>query len=153
ALAANGRGTLSITSPQGTFTFAFYPSSGGILLVETDVAFLTSGTALQQTGAFSASTFSGGYGLNMTGVSASGEFDVTSQFTSDGASKFNGIIDVNNAGGISFGQPLTGTYTIAANGRATVPLKTSLGTQNMVFYAASGTRALFIELDSNVVAA
>lgn len=152
-LGPNGRGTLSITTTAGTATFAFYPSSGGILLVETDAAFLTSGTALQQTGPFSASTFSGGYGLNFTGVSANGEFDATSQFTADGSSTFSGIIDVNNAGAVSFGQPLTGTYSITSNGRATVPLKTSLGTQNMVFYAVNGTRALFIELDTNLVAA
>jgi hypothetical protein len=91
--------------------------------------------------------------MNFSGVTANGELDSIAQFTADGASKFNGIIDVNNVGSISFGQPLTGTFTIANTGRSTVTLQTSLGTQNMVFYSVSGTRALFIELDSNTVAA
>jgi fibronectin-binding autotransporter adhesin len=153
SMAANGRGTLTIVTTSGTFTFAIYPSSGGVLLLETDVGFLTTGTALQQSPPFSAGSFSGGYGLNFTGVTASGELDSTAQFTADGASKFNGIIDVNNAGGISFGQPLTGTFNVANTGRSTVALQTSVGTQNMVFYSVSGARALFIELDSTVVAA
>lgn len=153
SIAASGRGTLTIVTTMGTFTFAIYPSSGGVLILETDVAFLTSGTALQQTPPFSAASFSGGYGMNFTGASSGGEFDSIAQFTADGASKLTGIIDVNNAGGLSFGQTLTGTFTVTSTGRSTVPLQTPLGTQNMVFYSVNGTRALFIELDNNVVAA
>jgi hypothetical protein len=152
-MGANGRGTLTIVTTTGTFNFTIYPSSGGVLILETDVGFLTTGTALQQTPPFSASSFSGTYGMNFTGASTSGELDSTAQFTADGASKFNGIIDVNNGGGISFGQPLTGVFTVANTGRSTVTLQTSLGTQNMVFYSVSGTRALFIEMDTNLVAA
>jgi hypothetical protein len=153
SIAANGRGTLSIVTGSGTFNFIIYPSSGGVLVLETDLRFLTTGTALQQTPPFGASSFSGAYGMNFSGVTANGELDSIAQFTADGASKSNGIIDVNNVGTISFGQPLTGTFTIANTGRSTVTLQTSLGTQNMVFYSVSGTRALFIELDSNTVAA
>ena len=42
---------------------------------------------------------------------------------------------------------------MAANGRTTLPLVTPLGTQNLVIYMVDGTRALFIEADTNVVAA
>jgi len=152
SMAANGRGTLSITTTAGTSTFAIYPSSGGVLALQTDVAFTTTGTALQQqAGAFTASSLSGIYGLNFTGVTTNGELDSVAQFTADGASKLNGIIDVNNTGGITFGQPLTGTFTTAGNGRFPVVLRTPLGTQNMVFYLVNGSRALFLEVDTNVV--
>src|SRR5262249_32826207 len=64
-MGANGRGTLSLTTSLGTSNFAIYPSSGGLLSVQTDVRFVTTGTALQQQAApFTASSLSGTYGLN-----------------------------------------------------------------------------------------
>lgn len=153
SIASNGRGTLSIVTGAGTFTFTIYPSSGGVLVLETDVNFLTTGTALAQSPPFSAGTFNGTYGMNFTGVSANGGLDSIAQFTADGASKFTGIIDINNAGGVSFGQSLSAAFNVATSGRSIVTLQTPLGTQNMVFYAVSPTRAIFIELDTTVVAA
>jgi hypothetical protein len=153
-MAANGRGTLTVTTGAGTFNFVIYPSSNGVLALETDIRFVTTGTALQQqTTAFSAGSLSGTYGLNFTAISTSSEIDAVAQFTSDGASKVNGIIDLNNNGGITFGQPLTGTFSVAANGRAPLTLQTPLGTQNMVMYMVDSNRALFVELDSSLVTA
>src|SRR5580765_2334301 len=152
-MAANGRGTLTLTTTAGTFTFVIYPSAGGVLALETDVGFLTTGAALQQTGTFTNASFTGIYGLNFTGATTSGEIDSIAQFTADGSSKVNGIIDLNNTGGITFGQPLAGTFNVAANGRTTLALQTPLGTQNLAVYLVNGNRALFVELDSTLVAA
>jgi len=154
SIASTGRGTLTLNTGAGTFTFIVYPSSGGVLALETDVRFVTAGTALQQqTAPFSAGSLSGTYGMNFTGVTPSGELDSIAQFTADGASKLTGIIDLNNTGGITFGQPLSGTFNVAGNGRSTLQLKTPLGTQNMAVYLVNGNRALFVELDSALVAA
>jgi hypothetical protein len=153
SLAANGRGTLTINTTSGNFTFVVYPSTGGVLVLETDIRFLTTGTALQQTGTFSAASLQGTYGFNFTGATPNGEIDSIAQFTADGASRVNGIIDVNNMGGITFGQPLSGNFTVAASGRTTMALQTPLGTQNLVVYVVNGSRALFVELDSGLVAA
>jgi hypothetical protein len=152
-MAANGRGTLTLTTTAGTFTFVIYPSAGGVLALETDVGFLTTGAALQQTGTFSNATLTGTYGLNFTGATSSGEIDSIAQFTADGTSKVTGIIDLNNTGGITFGQPLSGTFNVAATGRTTLALQTPLGTQNLVVYLVNGNRALFVELDGALVAA
>src|SRR5882724_5294107 len=153
-MAANGRGTMTLTTTAGTFTFAIYPSSGGVILLETDVRFLTTGTALQQqTTPFTAGSLQGTYGLNFTASNNGSELDSIAEFTADGASKLTGIIDLNNSGGITFGQPLSGTFTVAANGRTTMALQTPLGTQNLVVYLVNGTRALFVEIDGAVVAA
>jgi hypothetical protein len=153
-LASTGRGTLTVNSAAGTFNFIIYPSSGGVLALETDVRFVTTGTALQQQStAFTAGSLSGTYGFNFTGAATSGELDSIAEFTADGASKLTGIIDVNNSGGITFGQPLTGSFLVGANGRATVPLQTPLGTQNMAVYLVDANRGLFIELDTSLVAA
>jgi hypothetical protein len=153
-MAANGRGTMSLTTTAGNFTFAIYPSTGGVLVLETDVRFQTTGTALQQqTTPFTAGSLSGTYGMNFTASSNGVELDSIAEFTADGASKLTGIIDVNNSGGITFGQPLSGTFTVAANGRSTMTLQTPLGTQNLVVYLVNGTRALFVEIDGAVIAA
>jgi hypothetical protein len=154
SIAPSGRGTLTITSTAGTSNFVIYPSSGGVLALQTDFRFVTTGAALaQQAAPFSAASFSGTYGMNFTGVTTAGELDSIAQFTSDGASKLNGIIDLNNNGVITFGQPLSGSFTVSSNGRTVMPLQTSLGTQNMAVYLVDGTRALFVELDPNLVAA
>ena len=153
-MAANGRGTMTLTTTAGTFTFAIYPSTGGVIVLETDNRFLTTGTALQQqTTPFTAGSLQGTYGLNFTASNNGSELDSIAEFTADGASKLTGIIDLNNSGGITFGQPLSGNFTAAANGRTTMALQTPLGTQNLVVYLVNGTRALFVEIDGAVVAA
>jgi hypothetical protein len=155
SMAASGRGTLTLNTTAGTFTFVIYPSSGGILVLETDIRFVTSGTAFQQQAtAFSNASLSGTYGMNFTGATSSGaEIDSVAQFTADGVSRLTGIIDLNNTGSITFGQPLSATFNVATNGRTTMPLQTPLGTQNLAVYVVDGTRALFIELDPALVAA
>ena len=154
SLAATGRGTLTLSTTAGTFNFVMYPSSGGVLVLEIDVRFLTSGAALQQqTAAFTNGSLQGTYGMNFTGATTSAELDSIAEFTADGINKITGIIDLNNSGAITFGQPLTGTFNAAANGRTTMPLQTPLGTQNMVVYLVNANRALFVEIDTSLVAA
>ncbi|HEY2232595.1 MAG TPA: hypothetical protein VGK01_03885 [Candidatus Angelobacter sp.] len=154
AMASTGRGTLTLNTGAGVFTFAIYPSSGGVLALETDNRFLTTGTALQQqTAAFSAGSFTGIYGMNFTGASSGSELDSIAELTADGVSKLTGIIDINNSGGITFGQPLSGTFTASTNGRFPLSLQTPLGAQNIIVYLANGNRALFVEVDGGLVAA
>ncbi len=152
-VASNGRGTLTINNGAGTFNFVIYPSSGGVLALETDPRFVTVGAALQQTMPFSNGSLSGTYGMNFTGATTGGEVDSVAEFTADGVSKLNGIIDVNSSGSITFGQPLSGTFSVSGNGRTTFTLKTPFGTQNLAVYLISSNRALFVELDGGLVAA
>jgi len=153
-MAPNGRATMNLNTTAGAFSFVIYPSSGGVLALETDTRFVTSGSALQQqTTAFSNAALSGTYGMNFTGATSNSELDSIAEFTADGASTVTGIIDLNNSGGITFGQPLAGTFSTAPNGRTTMALRTPLGTQNMVVYLVNGSRAVFIELDTGLVAA
>src|SRR3954467_270075 len=155
AMAANGRGTLTLNTTAGTFSFVIYPSSGGVLVLEIDSRFLTSGAALQQqTTPFTAGSFQGTYGMNFTGASGGGsELDSIAEFTADGVNKLNGIIDINNSGGITFGQSMTGTFVANSNGRDALSLQTPLGSQSTIMYLVNPNRALFIEVDGNLVAA
>ena len=154
AMAANGRGTMTLNTAAGIFSFVIYPSSGGVQALETDSRFLTSGTALQQqTTAFNAGSLQGIYGMNFTASANGSELDSIAEFTADGVSKLTGIIDINNSGGITFGQSMTGTFIANANGRFAMSLQTPLGPQSMIVYLVNGTRALFIEVDGAVIAA
>ncbi len=154
AMAPNGRGTLTLNTGAGTFSLIVYPSSGGVLVLEIDTGFLTSGAALQQqTAPFTAGSFQGTYGMNFTGASGGSELDSISEFTADGVSSLNGIIDINNTGGITFGQPMSGTFVANANGRNAMSLQTPLGPQSMIVYLVNGNRAVFIEVDAGLVAA
>jgi hypothetical protein len=155
SMAPNGRGTLTLNTAAGIFSFAIYPSSGGVLVLEVDSRFLTSGTALQQqTAPFTASSFQGTYGMNFDAASSGGsELDSIAEFTADGVSKLTGIIDINNSGGITFGQSMTGTFVANANGRYAMSLQTPLGPQSTIVYLVNGNRAVFIEVDGGLVAA
>jgi hypothetical protein len=153
-MASTGRGTLTLNTAAGAFTFAIYPSSSGLLALETDNRFLTTGNALQQQATpFSAGSLQGTYGMNFTGAAGGSELDSIAEFNSDGVSKITGIIDINNSGGITFGQPLTGSFTANANGRFALSLQTPLGVQNVIVYLANGNRALFVEIDTGLIAA
>jgi hypothetical protein len=151
SIASNGRGTLALNSSLGTANFAVYPSSGGLQMLEVDVTVVSSGAAFnQQAGAFSGTSVAGAVGWNLTGVSSGGEVDQLSAFTLDG-SRISGSLDVNNAGLLSSGLAVSGTYVLAANGQGTMTLQSSVGTQNFVIFAVSNGRLLFIEIDPSLI--
>jgi hypothetical protein len=149
---SSARGTLTITNTAGTFNFAIYPTTGGVQVIELDTGLVVSGQALQQTGTFSTSSLQGPYAMNFAAVSTAGELDSTAEFTANGTGSLTGITDINNVGTVSSGTVLQGTYTVGATGRGPFTLNSGLGTQNMAIYMVDSTRALFVELDSGVVA-
>ncbi|MBZ5521830.1 MAG: hypothetical protein LAP21_06275 [Acidobacteriia bacterium] len=152
SIAASGRGTLTLNTGTGSSNFVIYPSTGGLQMLEVDITVITSGAAInQQAGPFSAASLAGGFGLNLTGATFSGEVDQNSQFTMDGSSHVTGSLDVNNVGVLSSGLSVNGTYTLGPDGHGTMILQSSLGTQNFAIYAVSNGHVLFIEIDSNLI--
>jgi hypothetical protein len=156
-----GRGTMTLTTTPETLHAVFYPSTGGLLMMDTDSTLVANGTAVPQSGApFSNTSLSNGFGLNLTGVTGlnsiiqqPNEIDAVAQLTANNGS-FTGALDFNNFGLLSTSLALTGNYTVSANGRATGTLHTSsLGTFSIIFYVASGSRVLFIEPDVTQVSA
>jgi len=152
AIGSDGRGTLTLSSSAGNSNFVIYPTVAGVQMIQVDVGVLSSGAAFAQTGTFSTSTIQGTYGAQLSGVSGSGEVDSLAQFTANGSGTLNGALDVNNAGTLSLGFILNGTYTLAGNGQGTAQLRSSFGTQNLIIYGVSGSRVLFIEADSGLLA-
>lgn len=154
SIAANGRGTGSITNATaGTFNFVLYPTTNGLQLLETDTGLVVSGAAFPQSSGLSSATVQGNYGLNYTGVSTSGELDAVASLAANGTGHATGIIDINNVGSTSTGTTLTASYSVDATGRGPLTVQTGLGQQNMAIYVLNSGRALFVELDNNIVVA
>ena len=121
-------------------------------MIELDTGLVVSGQALQQTGTFSNSSLQGAYAMNFSAVSTAGELDSTAEFTANGTGNLTGITDINDVGTVSSGTSLSGTYTVGTTGRGPLTFSSGLGTQNMAVYMVNSTRALFVELDSGVIA-
>jgi hypothetical protein len=137
----------------GTFTFAAYPSSGGIELVEVDGNGVSAGVAFAQS---STSLASGqGYGFNLSaanigGINGGFEEDDIAEFVTNGGA-FSGIIDVNDEGQPSFNQRLNGNYTLDSPATGRGVLTSNLF--NGAFYIVSGSDVLFLETDSTQLGA
>jgi hypothetical protein len=148
----SGRFLVSLSGFLGASTFAAYPSSGGILLLQVDTelaAGTTSGMALQQTsGAAIAATQ--GYGLNNSGedVINDVELDAIAQFTTT-STGMTGLLNLNDGLTIST-QNVNGTYTAGSNGAGSATIGTGL--QSMFYYAADSSTVLFISTDPNQAA-
>ena len=147
----NGRYELTLSSFEngnnggvGTFSFAAYPSDGGIQLVEMDGGGVTSGVAFAQTN--TALAANQGYGFNLSASNSQGfREDDIAEFSLS-STGFSGIIDINDQGSTNYGQKVSGTY--AADSGSTGAGVFNSSTFNGVYYTVDANNALFIELDS-----
>lgn len=170
AFTAGGTGRFTLGGfAAGTFvggsTYAAYPSSGGLLLLEIDSTGVTTGAAYTQSPNATLAA-SEGYGLNLTGINFTGggtgsvEVDDIAQFDAT-SSAVTGIIDENCApcSGDGIGPVIglalsSGTYqTVGSGGRygLSAAAGTLEGGFNLTLYAVDGTTFPFIEVDGNQV--
>jgi len=154
AVGADGRGTLSLTnntSGTSTFYLALASNTRGFL-VESDSSAETSGDIYKQdTSAFAASAFSGGYVFGVSGVDSSNDpFSIVGRFTSDGNGRLsNGVLDQNEdytlSSAVSFGASsyqLDATYGFSY-GRCIA----SINGWSFVVYLVDRSRAEFLQTD------
>jgi len=151
----SGRFLINLTGFAGGTSFAAYPSSGGILMLEVDTGLnvgagnigVTSGMALAQASGATVSA-SQGYGLNNSGedVNNGVELDEIAQFTTT-STGVSGLLDENDFG---IGQAVNnvgGTYTVNSNGTGSATI--GKGLPEIFFYAADSSTVLFISADPN----
>jgi hypothetical protein len=154
----NGRFVIGLTGFIGGTTFAAYPSSGGILMMEIDSGAnvgqnnsgITTGIALPQTSG-AALAAAQGYGLNNSGqdTNTGAELDEIGQFTTT-STGMTGNLNDNDS--LSLGSPsINGSYTAGTNGAGSATL--SNGLQSIFYYAADSSTVLFISTDPNQAAA
>ncbi len=144
------------------YTFAAYPYSGGVMLLEIDNGAnstfgISAGNLYVQTATSLAS--SQGYGLNLSGANGNGEVDTIAQFTANG-STMSGLYDANNSGFLVSDANLgTGTYSVASNGRGTLSFpslqtngNSAIGALNLTFYVVDSSTVVFLETDQSQLA-
>jgi hypothetical protein len=153
-MAPNGRSLLTLSNGSSTLNFTAYVISPSHLkLMEVDNSPVQSGEAFQQPAgaAYSNASLSGNYVLSVSGGSTSGPFTAGGIFSADGNGNLTaGTEDVNNSGTISEGLSVSGTYSMASNGRATAAVNTTLGISTFALYPA-GARWMVVELDSATI--
>jgi hypothetical protein len=151
---ADGRGTLSLTNnTAGTITFYLSLASNTRgFLVQSDSSAKASGDIYKQdTSAFAASAFSGGYVFGVSGVDSSNDpLSIVGRFTSDGNGHLsNGVLDQNEdytlSSAVSFGASsyqLDATYGFSF-GRCIA----SMNGWSFVVYLVDRSRAEFLQTD------
>ena len=150
-----GRFELTMTNFAGGTSFAAYPSSAGLLLLEVDPGGfannVTGGIALPQQPGATLST-SSGYGMNLTGedVTNFAELDEIAEFKINGTT-VTGIVDVNDfspqSGGVTTTGNVNGTYTAPTNGTGSITF-THGGVAGVFYYPVDNSSALFIAADN-----
>ena len=158
-VAANGRTLVAYTTAiPSTVSQVFWmvSSTRAFFLTindSSDTLKVEDGTADQQSGTFSTSSLNGQYAFSMDGVDtvAGAYIDRVGwiQWTGSGNLTWNEA--VNSSGTISAPGPLSGTYTVSANGRTTATVNNlSYPNNDIVFYLVSGTNAYILENDPGV---
>jgi hypothetical protein len=151
----DNRGTMTFKDSGGntySFDFALGTVSSGVAtkgaMIETDSnwAFLNTGSLeLQQSTAFSTTSFSGGYVIGMSGWDANQNVQVTVGSTSISAGSLsNGIVDTNDGGSLASDLSFTGTLSVANTGRGTVTTSVDATDSTTAVYVISATKAYVI---------
>ncbi|HEX5434959.1 MAG TPA: hypothetical protein VFY05_12035 [Candidatus Angelobacter sp.] len=153
ALDASGRGTATLSSTTaGSLNFVIYPTVNGVQLLDVDSGRVVSGAAFAQTGTpFTNAVLRGTYALSFSETQDLGAVDVNAALAFDGIGRINGLTDINALGSVSTGTSMTGTFVMDQSGHGSMLLESGLGPQNMAIYTVSGSRCLFIGVDSGTV--
>jgi hypothetical protein len=160
---STGRVTLSNLTDGTTFSFnaeVYLDGNGRSTVITVDAGDVLGGLADQQTGAgsFTASSFSGTYGMSTTGIALGPytEFDTVGTATSDGVSAVTGTFDQNVLfGAQTAGLPLTDGFSVVdpsgfLTGTMTgLDATTSTNQDAFTYYVIDTTRVVAIETDPN----
>ncbi len=164
SMSSDGRGTVVLNSSQGATTFrcAMQPVISGSSpqgrVIEFDDATGTgnrgSGSLELQTAAtYSNAALTNGFAFGGSGSSSSGRFALAGTFTADGAGNITGgSMDTNDASVDVPNSNVSGSYSVAPDGRATLTLTPSAGQpMHLSLYlnaSSAGTSFFFVDTDA-----
>jgi hypothetical protein len=148
----DGRGTLSLSSSIGSFSYAIALRAGNNAdLKEMDNAVINAAGSLELQAA-GISAPSGNYAFGFTGTSsACGALNSIGIFALS-SSSVSGLQDENCGGTVTQSQALTGSYGSAdAMGRGTGSFSANTGSPDFVYYVVSANRYRFLCPDKGVL--
>jgi hypothetical protein len=166
----SGRGTVTFatttanpTHKNNTYSLVFYlGATGNAVLQEIDSGIVSDGSfAQQQSTVFSLTSMQGTYAIASSGLSGSFAqvFLGQLQLKADGTGGIqSGTIDINTGGTLTQLQIVNSasnlsTYSISANGRATLILNPSTDNRNFAGYIVNSTQVIIVGIDTGRVAA
>ena len=154
SVAANGRGTATINSSNGTTSMVFYVvSASELLMMESDTGSnIEAGQVLLQSGTFGLGSLSGVSVIESQGFDTkkSAADAQAGLLTADGNSNITSATIDENDGGSANSESTSGTYTMASNGRGTFSLAAEnnprvmyMVTKNQAFVVSTGGKTGF----------
>ena len=146
---ASGRAVVALSTAANNNLVIWMISPARGFFVVNDANTIQEGTLdLQQAASFSNSTMNGQYALIMNGFDSGFAKDRVGTLQWDGSGKLV-LNEFTNANGtITVPIVLSGTYSVATNGRATGSI-TNLS-NNLIFYLVSGSSAYVVQNDTGV---
>jgi hypothetical protein len=149
---AGGNDSVGTVSSAGLYTApSAIPSPANVTVTAvSQAASAKSGSAAVTVVGFSDATLNGQYSFLLTGDDSFGDFLGVGSFTADGRGKLsNGFEDLNSSTGYLENMELSGSYTVGEDGRGTLSLKNSQGTQEFSLVVISSSRARFAEFNAS----
>src|SRR5271157_269297 len=155
----DNRGTMQITGPLGTFSYAFALNLVGKSgrFIESDATGIRgSGVMkLQDPSAFNTAALTGGYAISLSGLDVGGGriAALGSIYPSGSGFVAGSSLDVNDAGMVGPTlAPFSGSYNVDVTGRGIMTLNipgfpTGTGTLNFAFYMVSSTDIMLVSVD------
>ncbi|MBP7705931.1 MAG: hypothetical protein KA243_01665 [Candidatus Aminicenantes bacterium] len=146
AVAANGRGTASITAGGLTNTTAVYLASNNSAVA---TGLDTWGTGLsafspRTAGPFGVGSLDGHYAFTLRGTLTSPSTDVSGQILFNGLGALAGAVDINAAGVLATDVPVTGSYTMEATGRGVATITAPAATWTVTLYVKDAATVLLL---------
>ena len=170
-IGGDSRGTMTITSALGSFTYAIAMDSKGKngRLIEFDATGIRGSGVLklQDPSAFNTAALNGGYAISLEGLDLSGSRVASLGSVGPSGAGFvaGNALDVNDAGtvfttcyslsdGSTYCPGFTGAYSVDGTGRGTMMLNVGAtspglgsGTLNFAFYVVSKSEFLLVSID------
>ena len=151
---ANGQGTATFTSSQGSFTMGFTVNTQGqAVIMSTDSGTVASGNFYPQlSNALTLTSLNAPFVFSLKGIGGSGNLvNIIGTFVTNGSNTFSYAEEDRNPGLTTSNETFTGTYTLGNNGpgTGTATFTDSYGTKTYDFYMVSSTQFQFIEVDNS----
>jgi len=148
---SSGRGTMAFSVGAQAANYAYYVVNGQqVLVIEIDPAAIVSGSILQQSGTFGASSLTGGVFETTALPSAGTALSQLGVLTTDGTSILHSSFN-NNTSPTGAIQTSTGTYSVASiNGRTTLTSSGLQASSDPVLYLAQSNQGFLVGTDTAV---
>ena len=133
--ATSGRGTMTLTTSNGTQTLAYYVVDGTrALAVDLDGSAVVRGELVQQSGTISVASLVGSYAMVASGWNSQGKLALGGVFALDGTGGVSaGTADINANGNVQSAVTATGTYTVTDTTTGRTELSLTIGGQARKF--------------------